>query len=370
MEQMLIVFILMVCMVKISETVKKYLSPGLLATENIFVYGFTPTDMDKMTDVEQSMTALNDRMKQFPYVETISNCIHLAPILDNGYLADSVVIDQRKIKTVIKASDEYGMSIFQPVMEEGTWLGNKKLDDGSDPAVVTRRFADKAGWTVAAGKTFGYQSRTFTVVGVAAGLKNDLFDPSSAAIVVPMYISRPNNNNQSGHVEYAVKVKEKEGENFNNDYFREFRRLIPADMADPVVVDVEVLKATDVFGNTFDLFLMGLPTVFLTIFAFIGTFGLFWLHAQKSFREFALRIALGATRRQLIGIVVSESLLVTLAALLPALLLSPLIFDYGVPQTIAVAITTFAMLLFSFVSAWYPAWTVSKVNPAEALQYE
>jgi ABC-type antimicrobial peptide transport system permease subunit len=70
------------------------------------------------------------------------------------------------------------------------------------------------------------------------------------------------------------------------------------------------------------------------------------------------------------NIVIGESLLITCVAILPALLLSFFIYDYTAVHVVAVGSTVLVMLLFAVVSAWYPAWTVSRVNPAEALQYE
>jgi ABC-type lipoprotein release transport system permease subunit len=70
-------------------------------------------------------------------------------------------------------------------------------------------------------------------------------------------------------------------------------------------------------------------------------------------------------------LIISESLLITSFAMFPSLLLSFLIYDYAsIADATAIFTTVCIMLLFSVISAWYPAWKVSKVNPAEALQYE
>ena len=81
-------------------------------------------------------------------------------------------------------------------------------------------------------------------------------------------------------------------------------------------------------------------------------------------------MALGATRKQLLGMVIGESLAVSALASLPAVLLSFFIFDLTWVNVCAVVATVVLMALFSVFSACYPAYKVSKVNPAEALHYE
>jgi ABC-type antimicrobial peptide transport system permease subunit len=68
--------------------------------------------------------------------------------------------------------------------------------------------------------------------------------------------------------------------------------------------------------------------------------------------------------------VIGESVLITGIAFIPALALSLFIYEYTIIHVIAVGITVLTLLLFSVISAWYPARIASKVNPSEALQYE
>ena len=113
-----------------------------------------------------------------------------------------------------------------------------------------------------------------------------------------------------------------------------------------------------------------MPAFFLFIFAFIGTFGLFWLQSKKRLKEYALQLALGATRRDLMKMVLGESLLISVMASIPSVLLAFFIYDFTVENIAAVVTTILLMCLFSLFSAWYPAYRISRVNPAEVLHYE
>jgi hypothetical protein len=277
---------------------------------------------------------------------------------------DSVRIDDKRFLAVYKISDEFGASILNVEMEEGVWFENRVLPDGTLPVVITRQFADKAGWTTAVGKKIPFGPKFFTVTGVATGLKQEPFVPSPVAIVLPSFSSH------GMPFENLVKIDPGMEREFTEAFFREFRRLIPYENVEPLLSYMPSLKRMWVSQSILPVVLQGIPTLFLFIFAFIGTFGLYWMISQKRMKEFALRIALGSTKKRLMNIVIGESLLITCVAVLPALLLSFFIYSYTVVHAIAIGATLFIMLLFAVVSAWYPAWTVSRVNPAEALQYE
>ena len=56
--------------------------------------------------------------------------------------------------------------------------------------------------------------------------------------------------------------------------------------------------------------------------------------------------------------------------MIPGLLLSFFIYEFTAPEIIGIGSTIVFMLLFAIFSAWYPAYQVSKINPAEAIKYE
>ena len=373
-EQLLVAVVLMLAIVSVSETVKKYNTPGMLNVDNTFSIGYMCSDdvpREERAEIKQKMDVVIENLRKLPFVETVATSYNLAPYLRNDHFyaqqsSDSVFIDDNRFSTVIKFSDEYGAIVLKPEMEEGAWLENRILPDGSLPLVITRQFADKAGWTTCVGKKITHRGQVHTVVGVAAGLKQEPFFPSPVAMVVPQFHA-----SGLGMVsEHMARIKPDMKQEFVDAYFREFQRLIADEKVEPLLSDMQTNRGIWISGSVVGIALQGIPTVFLFIFAFIGTFGLSWMASQKRMKEFALRIAIGSTPKQLMTIVIGESLLITCIAVIPALLLSVFIYEYTLVHIIAVGITVLAMLLFSLVSAWYPAWKVSRVNPAEALQYE
>jgi ABC-type antimicrobial peptide transport system permease subunit len=377
-EQIAISIILMLSIVSVVDATKRYMSPGLPDVDNTCVIGYLDRSGQKEQNAEtqenarKSMYTVIENLRKLPFVEAITICKNLIPYMRpdwNYYMSsDSITVDEQKIKTVIKISDEFGAAVLKPEIEEGTWFENRVLPDGSAPVVITRQLADKAGWTTAAGKKFTCNSQPVTVVGVVAGLKQQAFDPSPAVIVFPEYASREGIGEK--YFESGARIKAGSQKDFYESFSREFKRLMSDKNVEPIAFKMEILKRTFMQKVTLQIVLQAVPTLFLFIFAFIGTFGLSWMISSKRLKEFALRIALGSTKKQLMTIVIGENLLVTVIAVIPALTLSVFIYEYTAVHAVGVGATILVMLLFSFVSAWYPAWTVSKVNPAEAIKYE
>jgi hypothetical protein len=374
-EQVLVTVILMLVAVSVLEAYKKYKTPGMLDVENMFIVACTfgkDATQDERYNSMQSMNVILENLKKLPYVKAITSGFNLAPYQrdDESYVyqvgrMDSIRIDDKRFLAIYKFSDEFGGSILNVQMEEGAWFDeNRALPDGSLPCIITRQFADKAGWTTAVGKKIPFGPRFFTVTGVATGLKQEPFKPSPVAIVLPSFTTT------GKPFENLVKIDPGMEKEFTKTFSKEFRRLIPSENAEPLLSYMPSMKRFFVSQSILPIVLQGIPTLFLFIFAFIGTFGLYWMISQKRMKEFALRIALGSTKKRLMNIVIGESLLITCVAVLPALLLSFFIYEYTDVHVVAVSATLFIMLLFAVVSAWYPAWTVSRVNPAEALQYE
>jgi putative ABC transport system permease protein len=116
---------------------------------------------------------------------------------------------------------------------------------------------------------------------------------------------------------------------------------------------------------------------FMLIMVALGMVGVLWQSVARRRREIGLRRALGATGQGVSLQVLGELLVVTTAGLLLAAALAvqfPLLgvigwVSNGVYAT-AMALAALTIYGLTVVSALYPSWLATQVQPAEALHYE
>ncbi len=110
----------------------------------------------------------------------------------------------------------------------------------------------------------------------------------------------------------------------------------------------------------------------------IGLFGVLALRVHQRTAELGIRLALGASREQLLGMVLREAMSMAAVGALAGVVLaaagSALIrrFLYGVsPTSVGVAAASLgALLLVALVAAWLPASRAASIDPMQALRTE
>ena len=155
---------------------------------------------------------------------------------------------------------------------------------------------------------------------------------------------------------------------FHACFSKEYKRLGLAEKAVSFCYEMSGLKRGSMFEVVSGVAMRAIPTAFLLLFAFIGTFGLFWLNSKKRKVEFALRLVVGATKPRLINLVVMESLILSVLAALPGMVLFGFVYDWTGVNVAAIGMTLIVMILFAVFSAWWPAYKVAQVNPVEAMR--
>jgi putative ABC transport system permease protein len=116
---------------------------------------------------------------------------------------------------------------------------------------------------------------------------------------------------------------------------------------------------------------------FMLIMVALGMVGVLWQSVARRRREIGLRRALGATGRGVSLQVLGELLVVTTAGLLLGAALAVQFPLLGVIGWVSNGVYALAMALaavtiygLTVVSALYPSWLATQVQPAEALHYE
>lgn len=378
-EQMLVFAVLMLCSVAILGKVKQYRAPGLLDTENTMVFGYTTPqderDWDEIIQGRAILDKIGKEMTALPYVEGVTRSNNILPYgAPSTGMIFTIEVDGKGKQAAMMTAEANAQQVLLPQLDEGEWLPAGTTD--YTPAVITRQLADSVGWHEAVGKTFRLPiTKSFTpelrVVGVVSGIRKDAFDPESPmAVIVKTSFFEDMGMATADSYSCARLKNAKDKETFANEFYQRFKKEMGGSALEPYVADMERYKSEQIIRQTGTLIAQSIPTVFFLVFGFIGTFGLFWLHSGKRVGEFALRRAVGATKGRLVRMVVLESVTLTLLAAVPGLLLAALVYAWDATVVLGILATLAIMLIFSVVSAWYPAWKVSRVSPAEALHNE
>ena len=369
-EQVVVFVVLMVGVVSVVTVFKQYCAPGMLDTENTVGFGYmlsntsSGTENLKWEDMKAIAETVVANIKELPYVEEVTWSCGMIPYMRSQALHDSIRIDGKTLFVNWRASDGAGAKVFRPDIIEGDWLTNSVLEDGSFTCVVTKQLVDDLKWEQALGRKIVYEGKTFTVVGVLSGIKHAAFELSEPTVIVDL-----NRISSIGSFrEFCARVQPGKEMDFILAYYKEFNRLLPMKNVQAYAAVMQKAKKQFMSMLTINLYLQAIPTLFLLFFAFIGTFGLFLQHTETRVHEFAVRLSVGATTRNLLTFVILESTVVTLLASIPGVLLSFFIYDYTMIEVTGIAVTLVIMLFFSVLSAWFPAYKVTKINPAIALK--
>jgi hypothetical protein len=186
--------------------------------------------------------------------------------------------------------------MFSLKLIEGEWFRNSDASLEIPPALITQRLADRIELTGnAIGQTIHYNGRTYRITGVVEAFKDRPNEEQQSALFIPLTTY----SDMGWSFEYTVKYKPDMKAEFANAFFEEFFRIFPRDQWMPMIVDLSDMMGLMGFFSLLTVYLFGIPTGFLLIFAFMGTFGVVWMQSKKRMSELGLRIALGCTPARL-----------------------------------------------------------------------
>ena len=363
--QTLVFIVCMICLVSISFAVHKYNEPGILDTENVISVSYSVIDKsaDDLSDISRDFDQLVETLRRNPNVKAISREDNFTPyIRGDSHKSDSINVDNIQLKVYTKWADKHTRNVYNIELVEGEWLSDQKLADGSEGIVITRDIANTLKWQKSVGKKILVCNRNYTVVGVIEGFRYTVSRPSNATVIMPIA------SRETSYKEMAVKANDLDL--FTVDFYKEWNKTMKNRGLALTFEYLDKVKRSDVISEITDIVLQTIPTVFLIIFAFIGTFGVFWLNSQRRRKEFALRLAIGSTSNQLMWYVIKESIIITSVSMFPGLLLAVFIYECTVIHLLAIGTSVALMFAFAIFSAWYPAYLVSRVNPVEAMREE
>jgi len=382
-EQILVFAILFYCLSEVYSKLEKQLNQGNLEVRNVCLLYIMPSKENFHSDTDNA-----DFSKKRDYVlEKIENSQYVEAVHEGYYTVpgnrpasnnkkDSLDYKGHKYKFYVKTSDGNFQKVFRVKMLEGTWYKDEAFADGTYPVVLTKSLVEKLGLTAPLGVKLNYKGRDFKVTGAMNDYKSFVFDGTMPSAI---FSNAALKDDQviSDRIETAILIKEGQMSEFANYFWQEATTAFPGKGYQFIISDLGTSRQGELFEEYTPVFLTAvIPTLFLTIFAFLGTFSLMYRQSKKSTGEYGLRIALGSTKSGLKSMVLRQSLIIILISALAGSVIGLNLYLFLFPEIklpligVAWLSTLLLMALFSFVSVWYPAHVASKTQPAEALHDE
>jgi len=213
----------------------------------------------------------------------------------------------------------------------------------------------------------------FTIVGVVGNVKNRGLEVQADEEVYVPYTQEP-----SYYVPRMLVVKASVDPGSLTSAIRgQVEALDPAQpVADVATLDQVVNQARA--GNRFPMILLGIFAGLALILAAVGIYGVMSYSVGQRMHEIGIRMALGAERNHVLGLVVRQG--ATLAAfglaagLAVALsltwLMSKLLYGVKPQDPLTFGAVTLILAAVAVIASYVPAWRASKVDPILALRDE
>lgn len=374
-EQMLVFIAVALSLTIVYDTVRSYNTPGGIEPDNIVCFGYMIAgdfDWEESKMSIQTMDAVKENLKKKPYVSDISESYFFTPYLRHPdyYWADSLIFTpEKKYFVHIKATDEAAEQVYKPDIILGRWFQDGERIDGKYPAVVTEQLVKNMNLADPVGKTINLGMHPCVITGVISGIKEAPLEEAPPSIIVPINMMLPAGGSGTFE-EMAARLLPGYEEEFANDFYREFNRAWDGNTgAECIIYPLSIGHSNGMEQNVISMASSVIPALFFLLFTIIGSVGINLTDTNKRTKEFALRIACGASKAGAIALIVMQNIIVTATSAIPGIAVILSIYPAGTSLPVA-AFTMALAIIISFSCAIYPSFGILGINPAELLKEE
>ena len=136
--------------------------------------------------------------------------------------------------------------------------------------------------------------------------------------------------------------------------------------------------SASLFGAKITADLLSLLSAAGLLVAAMGLYGVLAYSVAQRTREFGVRVAMGAQRRDILGLIMRESAKLTVSGTLTGLVLAAVstrlvahqIYGISPLDPLAFAGVGVMLVVVGLASSCIPAWRATRVDPMVALRYE
>ncbi|HYU34646.1 MAG TPA: ABC transporter permease [Thermoanaerobaculia bacterium] len=235
---------------------------------------------------------------------------------------------------------------------------------------------DPIGKRITFGDAGGPEVQWMEVVGVAADVRHRALDQDSGAEVYWPQLQNPIGG------QLSIVVKTAGDPALLRGAVREAVRSIDGDLPIERVRPLESVVSEALAGSRFQTVLLGIFAGAALLLAAIGVYGVISYSVAQRTHEIGIRMALGARRQQVLGLVIRQGMALVLAGVALGLALAVVLiwwlserlaaFVYGGKpfDPVTLVVVPLVLLTVALVANWLPAQRATEVEPVVALRSE
>jgi predicted permease len=210
-----------------------------------------------------------------------------------------------------------------------------------------------------------------TIVGLVGNIKSDGFDkPDQPHLYFPIY--------QNPSYAMAIYMRTDVAPLTLTQSVREQVRALDRDL--PVFGErtMSQVAAESMSQRRFAMQLVGLFGILALLLAAVGIYGVIAYSVTQRTREIGIRVALGASRSEILRWVLKQGMILTMAGVVIGLvgavaltrLLRSLLFGVGPTDLVTYGVLAALLTIVALLACYIPARRATKVDPLIALRYE
>jgi putative ABC transport system permease protein len=150
------------------------------------------------------------------------------------------------------------------------------------------------------------------------------------------------------------------------------------DLALAEVKTMDQIVSESLIGDRFISVLYGAFAIVALLLAAIGIYGVMAFMVAQRTHEIGLRIALGATREQVLALVLKEGVVLALIGLALGLVgaclvgqaMKSTLYGVGTVDFAAFSVVSITLLASALLACYFPAQRATQVDPMVALRYQ
>jgi predicted permease len=296
----------------------------------------------------------------------------------DGYTVEGRT-DEYNRKTIARyhiATPDYFRALGIPLLAGRFFDGHEQLE-GPYFIIVNESMATRY-WPgeSAVGKRISFQSRPqekdwMQIVGIVGDVKDQ---PDSASVRPAFWLS----HQQEGARNLFVAVRSSSDPALLTNQFRAAVHQLDPELA---VADLRLMNQVSsaaFSGQRFSLFLVGLFALLALVLATFGMYGVVSYSVNQRMHEFGLRMALGARPSDLLRLILSQGLMLSIAGAAAGLicaaaftkLLASLLYGVKTTDPVTFASVAFVALATTTLACYLPARRAAAADPMHSLRSE